>query len=245
MESARVAAAWSPKFDSGLLGKIFGSGKTVLRGGYSRMYARMNGINLVQVPLQGPELASRYRASAPAGRASVWVRPASIRRTAFRIGVDGLTAPLPAVSQISFRSRFSRVSTANAAAGVSWVLDPNLRPPSTDQFDFTIQREITSKVRIEVGYVGRLMRNEQQAFSMDSVPYMTTLNGQSFSQAFANTYQALSAGQTPQVAAVLRGGARRRELHPSAPLHPVAPRRLQQTNGIISSRPTFTICGRR
>src|SRR5207253_6688956 len=51
--SPRLAGAWSPKFTSGLLSKILPSGKTVIRGGYNRIYARMNGINLVQVPLQG------------------------------------------------------------------------------------------------------------------------------------------------------------------------------------------------
>jgi hypothetical protein len=66
-----------------------------------------------------------------------------------------------------------------------------------DQVDFTIQREISSRVRIELGYVGRIIRDDQLAYSLDSVPYMTTLNGQSFAQAFANVYQAVSAGQTP------------------------------------------------
>jgi hypothetical protein len=44
-----------------------------------------------------------------------------------------------------------------AEAGTSWVLDPNIKPPHTDQYDFTIQREITSNVRIEVGCVGPLL----------------------------------------------------------------------------------------
>jgi hypothetical protein len=33
----RVAAAWSPKFTEGILGKLFSSGKTVIRAGYGRM----------------------------------------------------------------------------------------------------------------------------------------------------------------------------------------------------------------
>ncbi len=43
--SPRVAAAWSPKFDNDFLAKILPSGKSVLRAGYNRIYARMNGIN--------------------------------------------------------------------------------------------------------------------------------------------------------------------------------------------------------
>jgi hypothetical protein len=48
-----VSAAWNPSFHDGLLGTLFGSGKTVLRGGYGRIYGRLNGVNLVLVPLLG------------------------------------------------------------------------------------------------------------------------------------------------------------------------------------------------
>jgi len=53
--------------------------------------------------------------------------------TAFRIGTDGLSAPLPAVSQTLPQPFFPGVG-GNAAAGTSWVLDPNIKPPHTDQF---------------------------------------------------------------------------------------------------------------
>ena len=182
--SPRVAAAWSP------------SGKTVLRGGYNRIYARMNGINLVQVPLQGTGIGQPVSCIG-ASRTGECLGSAGVDpTTAFRIGTDGLSAPLPAVSQTLPQPFFPGVG-GNAAAGTSWVLDPNIKPPHTDQFDFTIQREISSRVRIELGYVGRIIRDDQLAYSLDSVPYMTTLNGQSFAQAFANVYQAVSAGQTP------------------------------------------------
>ena len=39
-----------------MLGKVFGSGKTVVRGGYSRICGRLNGVDLVLVPLLGPGL---------------------------------------------------------------------------------------------------------------------------------------------------------------------------------------------
>jgi hypothetical protein len=71
-----------------------------------------------------------------------------------------------------------------------------LKPSHIDQIDVTIQRELTSKVRIEVGYIGMRSRDEQLALNLDSVPYMTTLNGQSFAQAFANSYLAVNSGQT-------------------------------------------------
>ena len=86
--SPRVSAAWSPSFDGGWLSKLFGRKTTVFRGGYARIFGRINGINIVQVPLQGTGIgqavacigASQRR---PLSRAP----PASIPTTAFRIGV--------------------------------------------------------------------------------------------------------------------------------------------------------------
>src|SRR5205823_1192773 len=52
--SPRISVAWNPTYKSGFLHKIFGDGQSVLRGGYSLAYGRLNGVNLVLVPLLGP-----------------------------------------------------------------------------------------------------------------------------------------------------------------------------------------------
>src|SRR5438552_3080903 len=51
--SPHVAAAWNPRFTNGVLGKVFGQGHTVIRGGWSRIFGRLNGVDLVLVPLLG------------------------------------------------------------------------------------------------------------------------------------------------------------------------------------------------
>ena len=52
--SPRVAVAWSPHFDAdSLAGKIFGHEDTVIRGGYGRIYGRLNGVDQALVPLLG------------------------------------------------------------------------------------------------------------------------------------------------------------------------------------------------
>src|SRR5262249_21987387 len=63
-------------------------------------------------------------------------------------------------------------------------------------FTFTFQREISSRMILEIGYIGRILRNEFQEINLDAVPYMTTLGGQSFAQAYANLYNMLPATGT-------------------------------------------------
>src|SRR5260370_38355340 len=50
---------------------------------------------------------------------------------------------------------------------------------------------------MEVGYIGRKIYNEFQEINLDAVPWMTTLNGQSFAQAWASVYNQICAGAGP------------------------------------------------
>jgi hypothetical protein len=116
---------------------------------------------------------------------------------AFRIGTDGLSAPLPAVSETLSQPYLPGIN-GNAAAADGNLVDPNFRPSRSDEFNFTIQRAITPKMSIEAGYIGRIIRNEFQLINLNAVPSMTTLNGQSFANAFANLYQEVSGNQSIQ-----------------------------------------------
>jgi Carboxypeptidase regulatory-like domain len=185
----RVAVAWSPKFSSGPLAH------TVIRAGYGRRHGRINGINVIQVPLQGVGIGQTVQCTGVSRDGQCLGTSGVDPTNAFRIGTDGLAAPLPTVSQNLPQPYLAGVGN-NAAAATAWADDPSLKPSHIDQVDVTIQRELTPKVRIEIGYIGMRSRDEQLALNLDSVPYMTTLNGQSFAQAFANTYLAVNSGQT-------------------------------------------------
>jgi hypothetical protein len=67
-------------------------------------------------------------------------------------------------------------------------LDPKYRPERSDNVTVTLQRQISQAMSLEVGYVGRRIRNELQARNLDAVPYMTTLGGQTFADAYAKTF---------------------------------------------------------
>ena len=194
--SPRVSAAWNPHFRDGILGTLFGDGKTVIRGGYGRIFGRLNGVDLVLIPLLGTGLGQPISCIGASSNGQCLGNGGVTPVTAFRIGTDGLKAPLPAVTQTLTEPFIP--GGANASAGSGSVLDPNFRPARTDNFTLSIQRELFSqKAILEVGYIGRIIRNEWQQVDYDAVPYMTTLGGQTFASAFANTYWALQQGRAP------------------------------------------------
>lgn len=187
--SPHFAGAWRPSFNDGILGKFLGGGHTVIRGGWSRIYGRLNGVDLVLVPLLGA--GSLQPITCPGAKMDGTCAGAgNVDPTnAFRIGTDGPTAPLPAASPTLSQPNFSGITSAKA--GDTSELDPNFKPSRSDEFALSVQREMSPKIMLELGYVGRILRNEYQAIDLSSVPFMTTLGGESFATAFTNMYKAL------------------------------------------------------
>ena len=122
------------------------------------------------------------RIPAPGGR---------VANAAFRIGsaasaIGGPTVPL--IANLRVRRCPSRytLGTTTPSPPTRRALDPNFRPNVIDSFDFTIQRQLNRRVTLEVGYIGRRITHEYQPVELNSVPYMLTMGGQQFKQAYAN-----------------------------------------------------------
>ena len=194
--SPRLAAAWSPTA-GGILGKALGHGKTVIRGGYSRIYGRLNGGRVVGSPVLGDGLEQVDQCIGASASGQCLGIGGVNPTTAFRIGTDGLSAPLQPVTPTLPQPYFPGVN-GNASAGDGAGVDPNFKPDRSDEFTFTIQRELSRRLVVEAGYIGRLITNEYNLINIDAVPTMTTLGGQSFANAFANLYQEVAGGQTVQ-----------------------------------------------
>jgi hypothetical protein len=186
--SPRASFAWNPRYSDGILGKVFGNGKTVVRGGYGRIFGRLNGVDLVLVPLLGPGLLQGVTCVNPSKAGGCLGSGVADPTTAFRIGTDGLTAPLAAASPTLGQPYYPGVGS-NPETVDPDVLDPHFKPDRTDNFTLTIQREINSHAQLEVGYIGKILKNEYMLMNLDAVPYMTTLNNQSFAQAYSQIYQ--------------------------------------------------------
>ncbi len=203
--SPRLSAAWNPKFEShSLAGHIFGHDSTVVRGGYSHSYGRLNGVTQVLVPLLGIGLIQPVQCtlatagnttdpgqglptSATCGGANGTTKPSAA--TAFRIGTDGNSAPLAAASPTLPQPIYPGYNSAEGSA--SEGIDPKFRPDVIDSFDITIQRQLSRKTLVEVGYIGRLIHHEYQPINLNAVPYMFSAGGQQFQTAYAAIEKAL------------------------------------------------------
>jgi hypothetical protein len=183
--SPRIAIAWNPD-----LGDRLGGKNTVFRGGYGRIYGRLNGVGLVLTPLLSPGLIDAVSCGnvfrgGPNGSCGATGPDAN---TAFRIGTDGTSPviPVPAmtVTQPSFPG-------GNAPAATAAPLDPKTRPNSVDSFDFTVQHQFSNKVSLEVGGISRWIHDTLLSINLNSVPYMMTLGGQQFQSAYANLEKAM------------------------------------------------------
>ncbi len=196
--SPRIAAAWNPNFTDGLLGKVFGGNKSVVRGGYSRVYGRLNGVDLVLVPLLGTGLIQAVQCRTnvmpgviPGTTGPQCATPAAglTVANAFRVGTDGPNAPIPAASPTLPQPTFPGYNAV--ASGAGEALDPHFRPNVVDSFDLTIQRQLGNKFILELGYIGRRITHEYQPININAVPYMMTLGGQSFAKAYAAVEKAM------------------------------------------------------
>src|SRR5262249_53323397 len=93
----RVAAAWNPSFGGGWRARGLGDKKTVIRGGYGRVYDRINGVQLVIDPQQGLGFSQNLQCLGPSNAGQCLGNAGTDPRMAFRPGVDAGSIPLPAV----------------------------------------------------------------------------------------------------------------------------------------------------
>src|ERR1700674_531410 len=187
--SPRIAVAWNPQFDSdSISGKIFGHNSTVVRGGYSILYGRLNGGGLVFFPLLGTGLIQAVQCISPLNDGVTCAGSGgSTPGNSFRIGptakgFGGLVAPLPAGSPTLPQPDYPGINAI--AAGAGSATDINLRPSMSQQYDLTIQRQINNRTSVEVGYIGRRITHEFQPINVNAVPYMMTLGSQRFDKAY-------------------------------------------------------------
>src|SRR5579859_2056293 len=169
--SPRISFAYSPRPHGGVMRSLFGdSDKTVIRGGFSKVYDRA-----------GMELLSTFDANAPGGLAATVQNPCCSPAYFPFPGQGGVpgsaydnAAGVPRISninQIPSVNQFGDVFFEPAPAGafpqtpppsgqaITWGVDQSLKSPYAWAFDFSVARELPHRFSVQVAYVGRLGRH--------------------------------------------------------------------------------------
>jgi hypothetical protein len=193
----RLSLAWNPSFSGGVLGSFFGNRKAVIRAGYGRYSDRLNGVGLVMTPALGIGYGNTVNCRGPriGGGCARGANPTN----SFRIGVDGNTVALPSLTTITpplIPGNNSPYET------LDFRIDPKRRVGMEDTWDLSIQREMPSKMLLEVGYVGRVAHHLYGANDLNQIPYMFKAGGQTFADAYDTVTSALRAGTAPSLIAV-------------------------------------------
>jgi hypothetical protein len=197
--SPRVGLAWSPAFDSGVLHKIFGNKETVIRGGYARFYDRSLGVNMVSDPVLGVGYLQAVSCPGPTIQGQCTGSSGTTPANIFRIGVDGNTAPLPPISQTLQTPVVPGYGGVPEVTGITSTMDTAFRPGSSDEIDFSVQRQLKGNMIVELGYTGRWVKHIYTGVDINDVPWMMKLGGQTLAQAWDALSVASAAGKTPAV----------------------------------------------
>jgi hypothetical protein len=172
--SPRISVAYSPHPQSGWLRKMFGEGdKTVIRGGFSKVYDR-----------PGMQLLSTFDANPPGGLGATLQNPcctagydtAANAPRVTNINVIPHRGPVdcpdpnnpPSGSQLFLtpsppgafpQTPVSTLPITSNLQAITWGIDHSLKTPYAYAFDFSIGRELPKKFSLQLAYVGRLGRN--------------------------------------------------------------------------------------
>lgn len=155
--------AWNPNFTDGFLGKLFGGSKTVIRGGvsiasYDEGWETFENVSIFANP--GDTNSISYFAGMPSG--------------AFPPGSQFLSDPTldnrvnatssPATFQTSIP--LSSLTFTGQSYG---TVDPRIKTPYIEQWNFGFQRQVPGHTVVEVNYVGNHAVHMWQNFNLNEI----------------------------------------------------------------------------
>jgi outer membrane receptor protein involved in Fe transport len=151
-----IGFAWNPHSNGdGLISKLLGNGKTVIRGGFQTVYD--SSFN---------NLLSNMAAGAPNNPVSQTIGN-TVNATTPR-GDSGLyTTVFPALAPAAF----------SPLAGFASQFSNNMRSPYTDHYSFGIQRELGAGMVLDTSYVGSQSRKLFETVELNPIVPNATLTG--------------------------------------------------------------------
>lgn len=140
--SPNLGFAWNPDGGHGWLGRLVGQNKTVFRGSYS-LHHYNEGMNTISNTVQD-NVGDTQTLSAYPGDPG------------FAVGELNLSSPTPPYSTFPASFGYPMPESQFALAGGQTLgyVNPDLRTPYTQSWNFGIQRELPGSTVIEISYLG-------------------------------------------------------------------------------------------
>jgi hypothetical protein len=194
----RFGFAYSPAFKSGFLGKVFGDGKTSIRGGGSVVYDRPGGaITFIQDQVSylfDNVATTQFPATSPTSALLNNPRFTSITTLPIANVAPTITRPnTPFASNPDCPSSPSGLCTGE----FNYAVDQQFRVPYSIQYSFGFQREMPGNFILEATYVGRQSRKLfAQADLAQALNFKDAASGQLMYDAFNRLQAQVQAGVT-------------------------------------------------
>ena len=147
-----AALAWSPRFQSGLLRMLAGeSGKSVIRTGFREMFDHFGSAAMAFYD-QNSSLGFSTTSQTASGQFNLTNNLPPLLTTAVSTrNFPGVVQPAPLTFPLTYPS--------NQAIRNDAALDSNLQTPREYEWNFTLGRQLTKSLTLEMSYVGRLGRH--------------------------------------------------------------------------------------
>jgi carboxypeptidase family protein len=157
--SPAIGVAWSPSRSDGMLGRIIGKNKTVIRAGYSLRSYLEGAQNFWAFASNSGQFFFQSGSITPnVGGGTGTFQPGSLT---FGSQLPGYLLQPPVYSKT--------VPAANLWGSTFWGMNPNIRMPYVQQWNFGIQRQIGAGSAIEVRYVGNLSLHQWLSYDINEV----------------------------------------------------------------------------
>src|SRR5262245_46812366 len=189
----RLSFAWNPSFRDGLMGKVFGDRKTVIRGGGSVVYERVGGaLTFIQ-----DQLSFLFDNRRTTTYGNTDARLALLNDPRFT-GINSL--PVQNVAPVITRPFTPFVNAAGVPNGNvtlqgNYLIDQQFRIPYSIQYNFGFQRELPGNFLLEMTYVGRQGRKLfAQADAAQVLDFKDPASGQFMFDAFNRVQAQIQSG---------------------------------------------------
>lgn len=198
----RLGIAYSPSFNDGLLGAIFGNRKTTVRAGGGIYYDRV--LSTLSFELDEQTFLFDSNPTVFYGDPAGGSDPALNLLLSPRFTTLAATPPAAAPPAVTPRPLTPNVDASGNPIGLAELggfpsflqFDKNFKTPYSDSFSLGIQRELKGNVVVEVNYYGRLGRRLiADGDAAQTLNFKDPTSGQFLKTAFANLQTEIQKGQ--------------------------------------------------